>query len=232
MGVAICILEPTCQFLYVFLLLPRCQLGFWPWLHWFSRSIWGFGVGRTQSMSDSKLGTLLALFHCILQEPYDVVITMCILQMRTERLLECQKSGFSINSEIRFSCCSFVGGRWGGCLQDQHQGRRGRSWNGMQLQRMPQLTLCKELKLGCPFSKAQNWGKGPGLCLCSSLWGSPGHGVNLSEAAPFSGGQLLRRASSVSSWESTLPAAGVSACIPEGSLGALLHLLEGCSLSS
>ena len=48
-------------------------------------------------MSDSKLGTLLALFHCILQEPYDVVITMCILQMRTERLLECQKAGFAIN---------------------------------------------------------------------------------------------------------------------------------------
>ena len=48
-------------------------------------------------MSDSKLGTLLALFHCILQEPYDVVITMCIFQMRIVRLLECQKSGFSRN---------------------------------------------------------------------------------------------------------------------------------------
>lgn len=48
-------------------------------------------------MSDSKLGTLLALFHCILQEPYDVVITMCILQMRAMRLLEYQKSYFSIN---------------------------------------------------------------------------------------------------------------------------------------
>lgn len=84
-SIDICILEPACQFLYVFLLLPRCQRGFWSWLRWFSRSIWGFGVGGTQSMSDSKLGTLLALFHCILQEPYDVVITMCILQMRAMR---------------------------------------------------------------------------------------------------------------------------------------------------
>lgn len=67
-------------------------------------------------MSDSKVSSLLALFHCILQEPYDVVITMCILQMRTVRLLECQKSCFSINKFINeiFHAAVLLGAGEGG----------------------------------------------------------------------------------------------------------------------
>lgn len=38
---------------------------------------------------------LLALYHCILKEPNDIVtVTIPVLNMKTVRLLECQKSGF------------------------------------------------------------------------------------------------------------------------------------------